>query len=145
MHFFAPLIILSAGPSFLGFNSSPTLEDVIARFGNPMKIEQNESRTEQTFTFNREAYLLNVRTDLNNQVTSMEAYGVNKSVNYNGIRLGSQFKDIVNKLGAPKGYVFGENYVETQYDGFSFKCQKINQKKSYEVTTITVSFPYKKI
>lgn len=139
------LVALSMVPTFLGCSSNPTIEDVVGRFGNPTKIEQNEPQTEQSFTFNREAYILRVNADLKNKVTSMEAFGINKSVSYMGIRLGSQFKDVINNLGGPSSYVFGEKFVEVQYDGHSFRCQKINQKKSYEVTSIVVKFPYKKL
>lgn len=124
---------------FLGFGANPTLVDITNRFGNPIIVEQSEDKNFQSFTFERDAYLLTVISNKTSQILTLQAYGVNKSVKYKGVGLMSDFKSVIKTFGEPEKYVFDEKRFQIVYPDCVFTMNKIGRKNYYQVVGIAVN------
>jgi len=128
-----------ASVSFLGFNSNSTLLDVTNRFNSPVSVENTETTNYQKFVYLRDAYAAIAVCDNKGKLYELSAVGLNKSVNYKGVRLCDTFKNVIVKMGNPDSFQIDEDHVIVNYKDVSFNLAKY-RKNVYQVFSIEVKF-----
>lgn len=127
--------------TFLGFNvHSTSLDNVVARFNNPIKIEKYNNDTRMTF--NREGYNFIIDVNNNGYIDQMEAAGVSRYPSYRGVHLGYNFKEMYKKMNNPLSYDIvndNKNSVyqwQINYQDCSFVFNNLGD--NYVITKIVV-------
>ena len=121
-------------PTFLDFSTKGTLSDVVKRFGNPMKIEEKESKV--SFTFQRSEYIFSVQVDEKSSITEMTATGFNKFVSYRKVHLSDDFSSIIKNCGNPSSFDIQDDEIHLNFEDCVYQLNKL--RGMWTVTSIKV-------